>query len=62
MNTEEKLNGLMDGVYMICKALVTITENECCAYGFEEECDMAETYVKHYEADHLKGDSNGKET
>lgn len=60
MNTE-KINCLMDGIYMICKALIAITDWECCDYGYHEECDMAETYIKHYEADHMKGESDGKE-
>ena len=60
MNAEE-INCLMDGIYMVCKALVSIVDYECCFYGYREEYDMAETYIKHYEADHMKGESDGKE-
>ena len=27
---------LMKGILMICEALVSITEFECCTYGFDE--------------------------
>lgn len=60
MNTEETINELMDVVYKICKALITIVDDECCDYGFHDECDIAESYIKHYEADHMKGGSDGK--
>lgn len=60
MNTEEALNELMDIVYKLCKALITIVDTEGTDYGFHEECDIAESYITHYEADHMKGDSDGK--
>ena len=49
---EEQLNQIADGVYKICKALVNITECECCDYGYNEAVDMAEKYVIEYEKEH----------
>ena len=52
MCIEEKLKLIEDNVYKICIALVSITEHECCDYGFHEAVDMAEEYVVRYEKDH----------
>lgn len=49
---EEQLNQIADGVYKICRALVDITQFECCDYGFNEAVDMAEKYVIEYEKEH----------
>ena len=49
---EEKLEKIMESVYKICLALVSITEHECCDYGFEEEVKSTENYVEQYEQDH----------
>ena len=49
---ELKLTKIMDSVYVICVALVSITEHECCYYGFEDAVKMAEHYCAQYEADH----------
>lgn len=49
-----KYAGLMDGIYAICNALVVIVDQECCTYGFDEEVDMAELYIKRYEENHGK--------
>lgn len=35
-------------MYRICVALVKIAEEECCDYGFTEECDIAEAYMQEY--------------
>ena len=40
MDSIEKLEKIKLGVYRICSALVSITEHECCCYGFSEEVDM----------------------
>ena len=40
---EEKLEKIMESVYKICLALVSITEHECSDYGFEEEVKSAKT-------------------
>lgn len=52
INMEEKLKQIEDGVYKICRALVNITQFECCDYGFHEAVDMAEKYVIQYEKEH----------
>ena len=49
MNNIEKLEMIQKGVYMICQALVSITEMECCTYGFDDVVKMAENYIKEYE-------------
>lgn len=36
-------------VYEVCNALVGICDTEGCDYGFGEECDWAEAYIKAYE-------------
>ena len=46
---DENLNDLMVGIYAICNALVSIVDHECCSYGFDEEIEMAELYIKRYE-------------
>lgn len=38
-------------IYLVCLALLSITEMECCTYGFDTECEIAEQYVKSYEKD-----------
>lgn len=43
---------LMKGILMICEALVSITEFECCTYGFNAEVKMANDYIKEYKEDH----------
>ena len=44
--TKEELIG-------ICNALVSITEQECCSYGFTEDIDRAEEYLNESEIDFL---------
>ena len=44
--TKEELLG-------ICSALVSITESECCSYGFTEDIDRAEEYLNESETDFL---------
>lgn len=52
MNTIEALELIEKGVYKISLALVSICEHECCDYGFTDEVDMAEQYIKEYEEEH----------
>ncbi|MBO5981477.1 MAG: hypothetical protein J6Q24_03410 [Clostridia bacterium] len=52
---DEKFNKIMDGVYKLSVALVSIADFECCEYGFEEEIKAAREYIQKYEEDH-KGD------
>ena len=40
---------------MICQALVSITEMECCTYGFDDVVKMAENYIKEYEEAYTDG-------
>lgn len=48
----EKFNKIMDGVYRLSVALVSIADFECCEYGFEEEIKAARDYIQKYEEDH----------
>lgn len=43
---------VLKGIYDICVALISITEHECCSYGFDKECDSAEKFIERYEEDH----------
>ena len=52
---EEKLNIIMDQIYKLAIALVSISDFEGCEYGFEEEINIARKYINDYEQDH-KGD------
>ena len=52
MNNLEKLLLIEKGVYKICKSLIYIVDTECCTYGQDESVEMAEDYIKGYEADH----------
>lgn len=52
---EEKLNIIMDQIYKLAIALVSISDFEGCEYGFEEEINAARKYINDYEQDH-KGD------
>lgn len=54
MNDIEKLQKIADAMYVVCVALVSITEHECCSYGFDDIIDIAEKYCLDYEADHEK--------
>lgn len=56
----EKLLQLEIGIYKICKSLIYIVDTECCTYGQDEAVDMADDYIKAYEADHpeLKEESD----
>lgn len=47
----DKYDNLLEGVYRICIALVSIVDQECCAYGFKDEIEMAEEYIRSYEED-----------
>lgn len=49
---DEKINKIMDYVYKIAVALVSISDFECCEYGFEEEIKAARDYIQKYEEDH----------
>lgn len=44
--TKEELIG-------ICNALVSITDQECCSYGFNKDIDRAEEYLNESEKDFL---------
>lgn len=35
----------LEDIGKISKALSEITDHECCAYGFDEECDLADKYI-----------------
>ena len=54
---EEKMDDnyetLMKLILRICEALVSITEFECCTYGFNAEVKMAKDYIKDYKEEHL---------
>ena len=52
MNNLEKLLLIEKGVYKICRSLIYIVDTECCTYGQDESIEMAEDYIKSYEADH----------
>lgn len=52
MDTLEKLKMIEYGVYKICLALVAIADIECCDYGFADEVDTAEEYIREYEKEH----------
>ena len=52
---DEKFNKIIDSVYKLSVALVSIADFECCEYGFEEEIKVARDYIQKYEEDH-KGD------
>lgn len=52
---DEKFNKIIDSVYKLSVALVSIADFECCEYGFEEEIEVARDYIQKYEEDH-KGD------
>ena len=49
---EQKLKALMDSIYVICVALVAITDFEHCTYNFDDAVEMARKYADDYEADH----------
>lgn len=55
MNYTEMYENLTKGIFMICEALVAITETECCNYGFDVAVKMAEEYIKAYEEEHPDG-------
>lgn len=38
-------------MYLICMALISITDHECCSYGFDTECDLADEFIAKYEAE-----------
>ena len=52
MTNLEKLYQIENGIYKICKSLIYIVDMECCTYGQDEAVDMADDYIKAYEADH----------
>lgn len=52
MNTTEMLSMLELGIYKICRSLIYIVDTECCTYGQDDSVNMAEDYIKAYEADH----------
>ncbi len=52
MDTLEKIKTIEYGVYKICLALVAIANIECCDYGFTDEVDTAEEYIREYEKEH----------
>ena len=54
----DKYESLLEGVYRICIALVSIVDHECCAYGFKDEIEMAESYIRSYEEDKRKEKNN----
>ncbi len=49
---EEKFNKIIDSVYRLSVALVSISDFKCCEYGFEEEIQAAREYIQKYEEDH----------
>ena len=38
-------------MYLICMALTSITNHECCSYGFDTECDLADKFIEEYESE-----------
>ena len=52
MENLERLHLLEEALYKLCSALVSICDRECCNYGFDDEVEMAEEYIKGYEKDH----------
>ena len=40
---------VLNDIKIISEALIAITERECCHYGFEEACELAEKYVEEVE-------------
>ena len=47
----DKYENLLEGVYRICIALVSIVDDEGSTYGFKDEIEMAEEYIRSYEED-----------
>lgn len=45
----DKYENLLESVYRICVALVSIVDDEGSTYGFKDEIEMAEEYIRSYE-------------
>lgn len=52
MDNLTALHLIEEAVYKICRSLIYIVDMECCVYGQDESVEMAEDYIKAYEADH----------
>ena len=46
IETYDKAFEALKDIKIISEALIAITERECCHYGFEEACELAEKYVE----------------
>ena len=44
-NYDNAFEALKD-IKIIADALISITEIECCHYGFEKACELAEKWIK----------------
>lgn len=49
---DDNYERLMKLILRICEALVSITEFECCTYGFNAEVKMAKDYIRDYKEEH----------
>lgn len=56
MDNLEKLKAIEYAIYKISLALVAIVDIECCDYGFTDEVDTAEEYIREYEKEHGNGE------
>lgn len=56
MDNLEKLKMIEYGFYKICLALIAIVDIENCTYGFTDEVDTAEEYIREYEKEHGNGE------
>lgn len=57
MDNLEKLKAIEYAIYKISLALVAIANIECCDYGFTDEVDTAEEYIREYEKEHGNGET-----
>lgn len=57
MDNLEKLKTIEYALYKICVALVSIADHECCDYGFTDEVDTAEEYIRKYEKEHAEDEA-----
>lgn len=57
MDNLEKLKAIEYALYKICVALVSIADHECCDYGFTDEVDTAEDYIRQYEKEHAEDEA-----
>lgn len=57
MDNLEKLKAIEYAIYKISLALVAIANIECCDYGFTDEVDTAEDYIRQYEKEHAEDEA-----